>query len=238
MIAPEATYPPGFQPLTSELINEWTTNYETRNPEKNVFSIKSNIVLPQDTIDNESEHVTVGHPGNVENHSYDRALEYWKSNVNMIDFFNIPSNILIQFMRKEYFDHYNGLWIVLKFSISNNRQFALIKARKNIDGPASTYHYAFFYDLREDLLIGVRALDGFIFDPDIDPHVNHDNNPDVYIGAVIDSFYNGLRHPYLFARQRGGKKNIKKKTKRTKKTNRKSKKRGKNSKKRRRTRKH
>ena len=170
---------------------------------------------------------------NLENHSYYRALEYWFRRHNMFD---ISDDIRDSFLFSN-FSEYNGLWFVLKFSISNNGQFALIKARKNKYGPASTWHYAFFYDLHEDLLIGVRGLGGPEYDPDVDPDIHPDvdqNDPDI---VDNDSFYNGLRHQDLFA-QRGGKKNIKKKTKISKKTNRKSKKRGKNSKKRRRTRKH
>ena len=219
---PETEHPTRrFEPLTRDLINEDMMKHQDRYTTTNIrdkgvtFSIKSDYKQPG-SVDSESESTTSKF-GNfpyheaVKQHSEERRQRYWDRVMQNQD------HVLNRIRNPEVFstkrggkyrgpslNAYNGNWVVDGFSRSNNEDFVLIRAsREGYDAPK----FVFLYDLIKDLLIGVRQFG---------VNITHDN---------IES---GLQNvPELFGVQetrRGGKKNIKKKTKRIKRTNRKTRK--------------
>lgn len=210
-----------YEPLTRDLINEVMMQYQeryttTKIRDKGVtFSIKSNYKQPG-IVDLENEN-TISKFENfpyheaVTQHSEKRRRRYWERVMR------IPDHVLNRIRDPEVFstkrggkyigpslNAYNGNWIVDGFSRSNNEDFVLIRAvREGYDAPK----FVFLYDLRKDLLIGVRQFG---------VNTRHDN------------IERGLQNvPELFGVQRtprGGQKNIKKNTKRIKRTNRKTRK--------------
>lgn len=174
---PESTHPNRFnrfnrfEPLTRELIKEvmkpfWNprTRITPDIREKGVtFSIKSPYIQPH-IIDLESESITSKfgnsrhHKEGVRQHYETMRQKYWKD--------LSPNKIINNIINRDEFstqrngvfigpslNNYNGRWIVDGFALSNNNRFALIKAtRYGYDAPK----FAFLYDLRKDLLIGVR----------------------------------------------------------------------------------
>jgi hypothetical protein len=208
-----------FEPLTRDLINEDMMQYQDRYTTTNIrdkgvtFSIKSDYKQP-DIVDLETESTTSKF-GNfraheaVTQHSEKRRRRYWDRVMRN------PDHVLKHIRAPEVFstkrgekyigpslNYYNGNWVVDGFSQSNNKRFVLIRAsREGEDAPKRI----FLYDLNVDLLIGVRQFGA---------NTTHDN------------IEGGLQNvPELFGvPRRGGKKNIKKRTKRIKRTNRKTRK--------------
>ena len=224
---------PEYPYLTTHFIDNIMSDYwdnrgrlTTTIQEKGViFRINSNY-KPPNIVDHESENTNAkfgNFPSNEgrREHSEERRQAYWDTVNDTQD--HILNGVLTRAdfsTERTYMDerrytgpflnYYNGDWVVDRFAISNNGQFALIRAnRTNMDEP----RYIFLYDLHADLLIGVRRFE---------------------LNTSVDAIESGLYDRLLFGvpeRPRGG---TNKKTKRSNKTNRKSKKRGKNSIKRRR----
>ena len=214
---PETDHPARrFEPLTRDLINKVMMQYQDQNTTTKIkdkgvtFSIKSDYKPPH-IVDHESESTTSTfgnfRPEAVKQHSEETRRGYWNRIMQNRD------HVLNRIIDPEVFSTknggihiYNGNWVVDGFKRSNNEDFVLIRAsREGYDAPHIRFpKFVFLYDLTNDLLIGVRRF------------------------GEYDNIERGLQNvPELFQVQRtprGGKKNIKKKTKRIKRTNRKTRK--------------